>query len=57
MESREDAETSLREAVRIAESIEYPRAVWQALGLMKRPKTQRATLRVRSGLRAASVKR
>jgi len=56
MES-EDAETSLREAVRIAESIEYPRAVWQALGLLKRPKTQRATLRVRSGLRAASVKR
>ncbi|HJQ82476.1 MAG TPA: AAA family ATPase, partial [Candidatus Binatia bacterium] len=34
LERRDDAESALREAVRIAEAIEYPRAVWQALRLL-----------------------
>ena len=34
MDSREDAEVALREAMRIADSIAYPRAVWQGLRLL-----------------------
>jgi hypothetical protein len=34
MDRREDAGQALGEAVRIAESIAYPRAVWQALRLL-----------------------
>jgi hypothetical protein len=34
MERRADAEETLRDAIRIAEEIAYPRATWEALGLL-----------------------
>jgi len=55
LERRQDAEQALREAVRIAEGIAYPRAVWHALGLLA--ETARRDGRADDAARAGAERR
>ena len=55
LERRQDAEQALREAVRIAERIAYPRATWDALGLLA--ETARRDGRSEDAARAAAERR